>query len=263
MDKQSKEELSTVLYYADRMKYRIPPIGSIFADYTEQDGYDIQELLIERYRRNGYTLSGLKAGGIGYCSSAKGGFPPHYGEILTHKIIPSGSVISISDYLSPGVEAEISVTLKENVTCGPVTAEDILPLIGSVFPSWELVESREERKGKTMKDSLADNAAFGACIPGEPATAIPGYDIPIGVKVYTDGSETDILCGSATLRQIAEAVAWLANARLRRGKGIPAGEIIMAGAMTKPLIFLEPGKKYTASFDIIGEATINTKEEET
>lgn len=256
MREEEKDGLATVLYYADKLKFQIPPLSGRWPELCEDDGYEIQERLTRKFLAEGRVMAGRKIGGISYLKTAGGGFGPHSGILWKDRILPEGSVLPCGAYLSPGVEAEVAITVSRDLAVGPVTAELAEAAIGQLLPAWEIVESRVIRQGKTLPDSLADNAAYGGCVlgPAREAEAFRGQKI--GISLYKNGAPLAVSTGTVDLGQLAASLAWLANHLIRRGGGIRKGECILTGALTKPLLPLERGDTLSARFEGLGEATI-------
>jgi 2-keto-4-pentenoate hydratase len=61
--------------------------------------------------------------------------------------------------------------------------------------------------------------------------------------------------GEAAMGHPAKAVIWLAGKLADRGKGLKAGQFIMTGTLT-PILTIEKGSAYTASFSSLGEINI-------
>jgi 2-keto-4-pentenoate hydratase len=61
--------------------------------------------------------------------------------------------------------------------------------------------------------------------------------------------------GAAVMGHPAAAVAWLVRALARRGQGLRAGHVVMAGGMTEA-IAVAPGDTVVARFDRLGSVEI-------
>ena len=251
MDCQQTEELSTVLYYADRWKFRIPPLSSRLSSLSEEEGYEIQRRLVSRYGSPEKVHAGYKMGGISY-GLPPGAFGPHYGILLKEKIFSSGICLDCDAFLEPGLEAETAVLLGRDLPAGS-TPQEAKQAIQALYPAFELVESRQQRAGKTMPDSLADNASFGACILGEPVPASRIGEKKISVSVRKNGEEISLSAGNVSISELAEALLWLAAKAEESGSRLQAGNLILAGALTRPLVPLAPGAVVCACFDGLGE----------
>lgn len=245
-----------LLFYADQMHFRVSPFSSHWPEFTEEEGYAIQKALIERYRQEGYQTAGKKAGGISYRKQAAGGFGPHYGWILAHKMWESGAELPMDRFFQPGVEAEIAVILNRTLQSGFVTEEEAKASIEYLLPAWEIVDKRGQPQGRMLPDSLADNASFGGCILGAgiPREQLENYYIE--VKVERNDSLLEWETGTVTMGALAKTVAWLANKSIADGEGLQAGEVILTGAMTFPLVTVEAGNQYTASFSGLGKVSV-------
>lgn len=256
MDQRQIRELAILLFYADQIHFRVPPFSRYWPKLTEEDGYAIQTALMDKYRQEGYGTAGKKAGGISYRKSAKGGFGPHYGWILTHKMWESGVELPADRFFQPGVEAEIAVILNRDLRSGPVTEQEAGESIEYLLPAWEIVDKRGQPEGRKFPDSLADNASFGGCVLGAgiPREQLENYYIE--VQMNRNGSLLELETGTVTIGALAKTVAWLANKKMADGEGLQAGEVILTGAMTSPLVTVEAGNQYTANFSGLGKVSV-------
>lgn len=257
MDKQKISDWATILYYADKIKFNVPQITSTDEGFGETDGYLVQHELISRYRTEGAGFCGKKTGGISYGFESKGGFGPHFGYLMEHKMLRSGDTLHLADLLSPGLEAELTVHFSKTIVPGKLDDLTILASIDKVMPSWEIVESRIIRAGKKLQDSLADNAAFGGAVLGAAIETYGREFPPQGVDIYKNGSKIDCLTGCVTSKALCDAIRWLAGRLDTFGERIEAGEYLLSGALTKPLIIPEPGDTYEAVFSDIGSVSIS------
>lgn len=257
MTEKIKNELALVMYYADKYKFSVPPITKHFPEYTEKDGYDIQTKLIKRMLDDNLVISGKKIGGISYLNQTNaGGFGPHYGYLWEHKILKSGECLPCNSLLSPGVEAEVAVVISKDLISGEISEDMAKEAVSQLMPAWEIVESRVIRDNKKLQDSLADNASYGGCVLGVPQEVDEIYDKSIAVKIYKNEEPYPCQTGTVSLQQIASSIAWLANCLIQRGDGIHKGDIILTGALTKPLLMLSSGDVFSARFEGLGEALI-------
>ena len=216
------------------------------------DAYLIQRELISRFASHGTEPRGLKIGGMGYTGGKPGVF--HFGALLGSRIFHSGETADVNNFFRPGLEAEVAVRLKAPLKF-PAAQDDIFSSLGELMPAFEIVDSRYLPGNKLPADSIADNASSGGCFIGSPVPFGEPDDEPISVRVFASGKAADIKFGAITRRQIVKTLSLLAGMPEARGIELCAGDIIITGAMSSPLLRAAPGIKYDAKFTSLGNVT--------
>ena len=79
------------------------------------------------------------------------------------------------------------------------------------------------------------------------------------MKAYKNGAYLDGAKGEAVMGNPATAVAWLANEVAEYGISLLAGEVILAGALTKAVTF-EAGDHFKVDFEGLGSVSISFSE---
>jgi 2-keto-4-pentenoate hydratase len=211
------------------------------ASITAADGYLIQSALLARHLEAGDTLVGYK---IGLTSpAARASYATHepvWGFLLS-SIVVSGSA---ARGRWPGtverpqkVEAELAFVLAEDLRSG-VSAGDVVDATRQVFLAAEIVESRwhaEPGLGALIADDVSN------------AAVVLGPEVAKGDALSTDswagvrsagraarGTSADVFGAPAS------AVAWLATALARSGRGLRAGDLVMSGSFCAPLPVAPP-----------------------
>jgi 2-oxo-3-hexenedioate decarboxylase len=134
---------------------------------------------------------------------------------------------------------------------GPqVTAAHVLAATAAVFPAIDVLDSRFAGYSFTLPDVIADNASAAGYLLGGQATEPGGVDLRLtGLVLEKNGELAATAAGAAVLGHPAAAVAWLA--RVLHGRGLPAGQVVLAGALTEALP-VAPGDVIVARFDRLG-----------
>ena len=116
-----------------------------------------------------------------------------------------------------------------------------------------------ERLGLLNEDKdavIADNASAAGYLLGGRATEPGGVDLRLtGLVLEKNGELAATAAGAAVLGHPAAAVAWLARVLHGRGRGLEAGQVIMAGALTEALP-VAPGDVIVAHFDRLGSVEL-------
>ena len=134
--------------------------------------------------------------------------------------------------IHPKIEAEIAFVLGADLAAGG----DVLAATSSVHVALEIADSRIADWRISAPDHIADNASGGGFVLGPPA-GIPGDLRGVEVSVELDGEPVAEGVGANALGDPVACVAWLAE-RLGR---IPAGSLVMSGALHKP-VAVTPGQ---------------------
>lgn len=106
------------------------------------------------------------------------------------------------------------------------------------------------------KLTVADLASNGAIALSSVVVPIDGYDPRLLGMVFSKNGEVVATgAGAAALGDPIAAVAWLANTLAPMGVTLPAGSVIMTGAL-HAMAAVEPGDVFRAEFDRLGPITI-------
>src|SRR5689334_24065468 len=132
---------------------------------TIEDSYAVQRLWRERRTAAGHRLVGRK---IGLTSKvmqvATGITEPDYGVIFDDMVYDSGSVIPHDLFSNVRIEVELAFVLAQPLRGDGVTLEQVLAATEYVVPALEILSSRIELQGRTIVDTISDNAAMGAMV---------------------------------------------------------------------------------------------------
>lgn len=254
MKPTQRESLAQDLYNAlDTAK----PIDRLTAQYdlTIEDAYRIQDhFLTERLTAENQIVGhkiGLTSDGI---QSQLGVSEPDFGRLLSDMHVEAPT-INTESLINPRIEPEIGFLLEESLEA-PVTYFDVLDATASVFPVFEIIDSRIADWDIRIQDTIADNASAGLFTTGEVLTDPSGIDLSFeGVKLWKNGQVEASGIGEHVLGHPAKAVAWLANTLDAMGDSVEANEIILSGSFT-PAVDISSGDVLTAEFSRIGSVTV-------
>ena len=83
---------------------------------------------------------------------------------------------------------------------------------------------------------MADFAGCAGIVLGGRPLVPDSFDISrVGAIVYKNGSIEDTGVSAAVMNHPVNAVVWLANTLAKTGEHLEAGELILAGAFTRPM----------------------------
>ncbi|PRB07657.1 2-keto-4-pentenoate hydratase [Microbacterium sp. MYb64] len=229
--------LAAELAEADRTHSVIPRITARHPEATVEDSYAIQGVWRDAQVAAGRRLVGRK---IGLTSKAMqratGITEPDYGVMFDDTVYPSGSEIPVDHFSNVRIEVELAFVLKEPLSGPDCTLEDALAAIDYAVPALEVLNSHIELEGRTIVDTISDNAAYGAMVLGTVHKRPDEIDlrwVPGVLSRNGEIEETGVAAG--VLGHPATGVAWLANKFHQHGACLEAGEIILAGSFTRPM----------------------------
>lgn len=229
--------LAAELAEAARTRAAIPRITARHSDATIEDSYAIQGVWRDRNLAAGRRLVGRKIGLTSRAmQQATGITEPDYGVMFDDTVYPSGSEIPVERFSTVRVEVELAFVLAAPLDGPDCTLDDALAAIDHAVPALEILDSRIELEGRTIVDTIADNAAYGAMVLGDERRRPDEIDlrwVPGVLARNGEIEETGVAMG--VLGHPATGVAWLANKLHQHGARLEAGEIILAGSFTRPV----------------------------
>lgn len=244
------------LVEAGRTRRPVPLLTARYPGMTVEDSYAVQRVWRERSIAAGRTAVGRKIGLTSRAmQQATGISEPDYGIIFDDAVHDSGAVFHWSEYSHPRVEVELAFVLREPVEGPRAGLIDVLRATEYVVPALEILDSRVEMEGRSIVDTIADNAALGAMVLGGRPVRVDAVDLRWVAAILSKNEvveETGVAAG--VLGQPAAGVHWLANKLHPHGERLEAGEIILAGSFTRP-IWVDPGDVISADYGPLGVVT--------
>ena len=230
-------ELAGELAEADRTHSVIPRITARHPEATVEDSYAIQGVWRDAQIASGRRLVGRKIGLTSKAmQQATGITEPDYGVMFDDTVYASGAVFPVDHFSNVRIEVELAFVLKEPLEGPDCTLEDALAAIDYAVPALEVLNSHIELEGRTIVDTISDNAAYGAMVLGDVHKRPDEIDlrwVPGVLSRNGEIEETGVAAG--VLGHPATGVAWLANKFHQHGARLEAGEIILAGSFTRPM----------------------------
>jgi 2-oxo-hept-3-ene-1,7-dioate hydratase len=220
---------------------------------TIGDAYAVQSRWLEGEIAAGRRLVGRKIGLTSrVMQRATGITEPDYGVILDDVLVESGCRLDHGEFLQPRVEVELAFVLRSPVRGPRATALDILRATEFVIPALELLDSRLQMEGRTVVDTISDNAACAGAVTGGRASEVHAIDLRrSGAILYRNGAVEDTGLAAGVMDNPAASVAWLVNKLCEHGAEIQPGEVVLAGSFTAPM-WVNKGDTVTADFGPLG-----------
>ncbi len=230
-------EIAAELAEADRTKSVIPRITARYPNATIEDSYAIQRVWRDRQLASGRHLVGRKIGLTSKAmQQATGITEPDYGVMFDDTVWENGSSIPFDDFSNVRIEVELAFVLGDPLEGPRCSLFDVLRATEYVTPALEVLNSHIELEGRTIVDTISDNAAYGGMVLGGVPVRPDDVDLRwVSALLYRNETIEETGVAAGVLNHPATGVAWLANKLAGHGDRLEAGEIILAGSFTRPM----------------------------
>lgn len=224
-------------------------IDPVDSGLSADAAYDIQDKVIAEL--GGVTT----AAKLGLTSRAKqvqmGVEEPVYGWLLAGSELAAGEPLVRCRLIQPRVEPEIAFRLGADLEGPTVTAAAVLAATEAVMIALDVLDSRYAGYRFTLPDVIADNSSAARYLLGEPVDPT-GIDLAtLGCVLSHNGRLAATAAGAAVMGHPANAVAWFVRKLASRQRSLPAGSVVLAGALTAA-VAVEAGDVVTAEIDRLG-----------
>lgn len=251
------KEFAEQLARAQADREAIDRLTDAATDLTLEDAYAIQDLNRARRQADGAKVIGYK---IGITSEAVMQWlevdQPDFGVLFDDMAVFDGGVIDAGTLLQPRVETEIAFVLGKDLEGPGVCAADVVRATDHVMPCLEIVDSRIKDWKIKIEDTVADNASSARLVLGGACQTLDGLDLELcGMAMRKNGRVVSTGAGAACLGNPINAVVWLANTLGRLGTRLPAGSVILSGALG-PVVDIAAGDFIEGSISGLGRARV-------
>jgi 2-oxo-hept-3-ene-1,7-dioate hydratase len=222
---------------AGRARTVVPRITARYPEATVEDSYAIQGVWRDKNIAAGRRLVGRKIGLTSKAmQQATGITEPDYGVMFDDTVWQNGATIPFDDFSNVRIEVELAFVLKEPLEGPDCTLFDVLRATEYVTPALEVLNSHIELEGRTIVDTISDNAAYGGMVVGGIPMRPDQIDLRwVSALLYRNETIEETGVAAGVLNHPATGVAWLANKFHQHGARLEAGEIILAGSFTRPM----------------------------
>lgn len=245
--------LAEELGEAERTHGVIPRITARYPDATVEDSYAIQNVWKRRNLTAGRRLVGRKIGLTSHAMQAATGITePDYGVMFDDTVWDNGATIPHANFSNVRIEVELAFVLKDSLEGPHCTIFDVLRATEYLTPALEILNSHIELEGRTIVDTIADNAAYGGLVLGGNPTHPDAVDLRwISAVLYRNATIEETGVAAAVLNHPGTAVAWLAKKLHRHGDRLESGEVILSGSFTRPM-WVDKGDAVLADYGQMG-----------
>lgn len=155
--------------------------------------------------------------------------------------------------VQPRVEPEVAFVLARDLT-GPVSRAELPSYVASVGTALEVLDSRWTGYAFRLPDVLADNTSAAAYLVGD-LVPLPDDLASREARWLVDDGLVATTSPAAILGDPLAALGHLADHLGRRDEVLPAGSVVLAGAMTDA-VPLERGHRFTVEVDGLPSLTL-------
>jgi 2-keto-4-pentenoate hydratase len=182
---------------------------------------------------------------------------PLVGFLLQSALLPSGSMLSISDWKKPAAEPEIAVHLGKDLPANS-DRETAMSAISGLAPAIELADV--DHPSEDVEGTLARNIYQRHVILGRPEPSRPGGSLDgLTCRVRRNGSEIANVADRQSLQsltgELIDNVRHVANLLTAFGASLRAGQIIIAGSIILPL-WVNPGEEIIFELAPVGSISV-------
>ncbi|MED7928012.1 2-oxo-hepta-3-ene-1,7-dioic acid hydratase [Nonomuraea sp. LP-02] len=256
LQREEIERIVDDLLAADRERRVVPLLTARHPGMDIEDAYAVQALWAERRVEAGHRIVGHKIGLTSKAMQAATGITePDYGVIFDDMVFENGVVLPYDDFSNVRVEVELAFVLDKPLTGPACTLFDVLDATKYVVPALEILNSHIELQGRTVVDTISDNAAMGVMVVGGRPVAADAVDLRrVSALLYRNETIEETGVAAGVLNHPAAGVAWLADKLAQHGTSLGAGEIILSGSFTRPM-WVERGDTVHADYGDLGAIT--------
>lgn len=256
LDPQTVETIADELVEARRTRTPVPLLHTRYEGMDIEDSYAVQKLWASRLEAQGKRVVGRKIGLTSKAMQAATGITePDYGVIFDDMVLENGSVVEWKRYTHPRIEVELAFRLNQDLKGPGITLFDVLDATDYVVPALEILDSRIEMQGRTIVDTISDNAALGAMVVGGRPVRPHDVDLRwVSALLYQNQEIVETGVAAGVLNHPASGVAWLADKLAQHGQSLRAGDLVLAGSFTRPMWVYEGDTVY-ADYGSLGTVT--------
>jgi 2-keto-4-pentenoate hydratase len=229
-----------------------PPAG-----LSPERAYALQGEVARLREERGEWVIGYKVG----CTSRAirdqlGISEPIFGRVFDTGCVPSGSRLAHARFAGLAIEGELAIRLSRDLPRGPLSDEEYLDAIGSVFPVIELHHYILPGHGHPAAALIASGGMHaGFVLPEQETTcagrvpAVDGLDVLIDDRLVGTTREPWTMDGPVT------TLRWLASRLAGWGLPLRRGQVILTGSAL-PLFPAGPGRRVVAEARPLGISSV-------
>ncbi len=260
-------QLAAELQQAQQTRTPVEHFSKRHPGMSIEDGYRIGRAWVDLRKAQGDPVIGHKIGLTSRAMQISSQIDePDFGTLLgsMRYTAQHGEVLHIpmANFIAPRVEVELAFVLKSPLQGPGVTVQQVLDATDHITPAVEIIDARIEqfdRHTKTMRkvfDTISDNAANAGIVVGSGHPAYRANPRAInrpwcGAILKQNGAVEETGLAAGVQGDPAIGIAWLADKLAPWGERLEAGEIVLAGSFTRPVV-AKAGDLFEADYGPLG-----------
>ena len=180
---------------------------------------------------------------------------PAIGYLMQGALLPSGATVSFNGYVRPVAEIEIAVRMARDLD-GDASAADALAAIDSIRPAIEIADLDLVPAPDNLDAVLARNIFQRHVLLGENSRRGGSLDGIVSRLIRRGVEANNTSDPEALTGKLLETVAHVANTLAAFGEKLSAGDIVITGSITPPLVIESDETGLTHALDPIGEVSV-------
>jgi 2-oxo-hept-3-ene-1,7-dioate hydratase len=238
-----------------------------YPDLDLEDAYAIQRAWVELDVAAGRTVVGHKIGLTSQAMQQQMQIDrPDFGALLDDMVIEDGASLDTSRFIDPRIEVEFAFVLARDLVGPRIGMLDVMRATEYVVPALELIDARshridpETKKPRTVRDTIADNAADAGIVMGGRPMRPDDVDWRwAGSILSRNGVVEETGLGAGVMSHPANGVAWLARTLTELEIPLLAGHIVLAGSFTRA-VMARKGDTFHADYGLLGTISLHFAE---
>jgi 2-oxo-3-hexenedioate decarboxylase len=250
-------EAAALLAEARRDRTTLAPFTDASAALDEDWAYAVQDHDRGARIERGERLIGAKLGLTSAAKQQRMGIDRPIVGFLTECMLVRPDQVDrrLTEWVQPRIEPEIAFVTSQPLDTG-LDVDAVAAHIAAVGVAGEVIDSRWSDYRFRLPDVVADNTSA--------AGVVLGASVPIGelddlaslaCTVSVDEQVVHRATGAAILGDPLRAVQLLSHHLERRGEVLPAGSLVLAGAVTDA-VPLHRGRRYRLCIESLGEVAL-------
>jgi 2-keto-4-pentenoate hydratase len=181
---------------------------------------------------------------------------PIVGYLMQRALLLSGSTMSLAGWTRPVAEPEICVRMMSGLG-GGATADAALAAIKEIFPAIELADLDPPPTANNL-DAVLEGNIFQRHVILCGNTRFGGSTAGLASRVTRRDKEAARTTDPEALTgKLPAIVAHVANTLAAYGEKLAAGDVIITGSITPPIMLESDDDAITHALDPIGEVSVN------
>lgn len=227
-------EAAAVLRGARTERRTVAPFTDLLPSLDEDWGYAVQAEARRTSEADGERLVGAKLGLTSAAKQQRMGVDRPIVGFLTDTMLlrPDDVADALSAWVQPRIEPEIAFITGRSLDHA-LQVDEVGACIETVAVAAEIIDSRYTDYRFRLPDVVADNTSAAALVLGDPVPLTAIEDLAaLRCEVRVDGQLVHDASGAAILGHPLRALELLTHHLERHGERLPAGSVVLAGALT-------------------------------